>query len=142
MTKFLFVCTGNTCRSPIAGRILQLVPTLARPKPSNPYFRYGDAPVAVRLQSDCRDLMFKPQFTINNRINNSLLEIERARGFLDATNIKEGWIREMQSEALVAEAHYSTHITIQRDISKFAELQLVEEIAKSKTDPTKRYKLL
>jgi len=54
--------------------------------------------------------MFKPKFTITNKINNSLLEIERARGFLDAAKLKEEWIKDMQSEALILEAHHSTHI--------------------------------
>ena len=54
--------------------------------------------------------MFKPKFTITNLINNSLLEIERARGFLDAANLKEEWIKHMQSKAIILEAHHSTHI--------------------------------
>ncbi|MEE8168709.1 MAG: Fic family protein [Candidatus Hydrothermarchaeales archaeon] len=54
--------------------------------------------------------MFRLKFIITNRINNALLEIERARGFLDAAKLKEDWIKEMQSEALILEAHYSTHI--------------------------------
>lgn len=54
--------------------------------------------------------MFKPKLTITNKINKSLLEIERARGFLEATKLKEEWIKEMQSEALILESHYSTHI--------------------------------
>ncbi len=55
-------------------------------------------------------IMFNPKFTITNRINNSLLEIERARGFLDAAGLKEEWIEDMQSEAIILEAHHSTHI--------------------------------
>jgi len=31
-----------------------------------------------------KELMFKPEFKITNKINNALLEIERARGFLEA----------------------------------------------------------
>ncbi len=54
--------------------------------------------------------MFKPKFTITNKINKALLEIERARGFLEAAKLKESWIKEMQSEALILEAHHSTHI--------------------------------
>jgi hypothetical protein len=33
--------------------------------------------------------MFKPKFTITNKINNNLLEIERAKGFLEAAQLKE-----------------------------------------------------
>ena len=54
--------------------------------------------------------MFKPKFTITNNINKCLLEIERARGFLDAANLKDDWVKGMQSEALIVESHYSTHI--------------------------------
>jgi Fic family protein len=54
--------------------------------------------------------MFDPKFTITTAITNALLEIERARGFLDAANLKEAWIRDIQSEALILEAHHSTHI--------------------------------
>ena len=54
--------------------------------------------------------MLEPDFTITNKINNTLLEIERARGFLDAAKLKEDWIKEMQSEAFILEAHHSTHI--------------------------------
>ena len=54
--------------------------------------------------------MFKPKFTITNIITKALLEIERARGFLDAAKLKEDWVKEMQSEALILEAHHSTHI--------------------------------
>lgn len=54
--------------------------------------------------------MFEPRFTITNKMNNALLEIERARGFLDAAKLKEEWIVNMQSEALALEAHHSTHI--------------------------------
>jgi len=35
----------------------------------------------------------KAKFTITNKINNYLLKIERARGFLDATRLKEKWIK-------------------------------------------------
>ena len=54
--------------------------------------------------------MYRPRFIISNKINNELLEIERARGFLDATQLKGDWIQEMQSAALILEAHHSTHI--------------------------------
>lgn len=54
--------------------------------------------------------MFEPKYTITNKINNHHLEIERARGFLDAAKLKEEWIKDMQSEALILEAHHSTHI--------------------------------
>src|SRR3989304_1543748 len=54
--------------------------------------------------------MYRPKFIITHKINNELLEIERARGFLDAAQLKDDWIKEMQSAALILEAHHSTHI--------------------------------
>lgn len=54
--------------------------------------------------------MYRPKFIISNKINNDLLEIERARGFLDAAQLKGEWIKDMQSAALILEAHHSTHI--------------------------------
>ncbi len=53
---------------------------------------------------------FNPRFTITLKVNNALVEIERARGFLDAIKLKEDWFADMQKEALILEAHYSTHI--------------------------------
>jgi len=38
--------------------------------------------------------MFEPKFTISNSITNALLEIERARGFLDAAKFKKAWRKE------------------------------------------------
>ncbi len=38
--------------------------------------------------------MFEPKFTISNSITKVLLEIERARGFLDAAKLKEAWRKE------------------------------------------------
>jgi len=54
--------------------------------------------------------MFKPKFTITHKMNKDLLDIERARGFLEAAQLKGKWIREMQGEAIALEAHHSTHI--------------------------------
>ncbi len=53
---------------------------------------------------------FAPKFTITPKINNALVEIERVRGFLDAIKLKEDWFSDMQRQALILEAHYSTHI--------------------------------
>ena len=54
--------------------------------------------------------MFKPKFSITNRVNNNLTHIERVRGFLEATKLKENWLTQMRSKAFIAETHYSTHI--------------------------------
>jgi len=51
-----------------------------------------------------------PRFTISNALAADLTTIERARGFLDAATLSEQWIRRMSAEALVLEAHHTTHI--------------------------------
>ena len=53
---------------------------------------------------------FQPIFTITNPIAAALTRIERARGFLEAATLSEGWIRAMGERALVLEAHHTTHI--------------------------------
>lgn len=53
---------------------------------------------------------FSPKFTITPKINKALVEIERVRGFLDAVNLKDDWIVDMQKKALLLESHHSTHI--------------------------------
>lgn len=55
-------------------------------------------------------MTFKPIYRITDRIASDLTRIERVRGFLEATRLKEEWLKEMQSRALVIESHYSTHI--------------------------------
>ena len=52
----------------------------------------------------------KPIFTITNRITAGLTRIERARGFLEAATLSEGWVREMGRRAMLLEAHHTTHI--------------------------------
>jgi Fic family protein len=56
------------------------------------------------------DSSFQPQFTITNTITAALTQIERARGFLEATTLSDDWIKTMGERALVLEAHYTTHI--------------------------------
>ncbi len=53
---------------------------------------------------------FKPIFKITNRITAGLTRVERARGFLEAAELSEAWIREMGRRAFVREAHHTTHI--------------------------------
>jgi Fic family protein len=53
---------------------------------------------------------FEPRFTITHPIAASLTRIERARGFLEAANLSEAWVREMGQRALILEAHHTTHI--------------------------------
>src|SRR4030042_462223 len=54
--------------------------------------------------------MFNPKYRITPKINKALVEIERVRGFLDAVNLKDEWVSDMQKKALILESHYSTHI--------------------------------
>ncbi|MEA1927427.1 MAG: Fic family protein [Candidatus Auribacterota bacterium] len=53
---------------------------------------------------------FHPKFTITNAITAALTHIERACGFIDAATLSEDWIRQMGEQALIIEAHHSTHI--------------------------------
>lgn len=53
---------------------------------------------------------FNPKFTITNRMTAAITEIERARGFLEAARLSDDWVRDMGNQALIKEAHYTTHI--------------------------------
>jgi hypothetical protein len=78
-------------------------------------------------------MAFNPKFTITPKINKTLVEIERVRGFLDAVKLKDEWISDLQKKALILESHHSTHIE---------GTALSKIVAKSPTDPTKHYILL
>ncbi len=54
--------------------------------------------------------MFKPKLSITNSITNDLTAIERMRGFLEAETFSADWIGKMQNQALILEAHHTTHI--------------------------------
>lgn len=53
---------------------------------------------------------FQPQFTITNRMTQAITRIERARGFLEAAQLSADWVREVSEQALILEAHHTTHI--------------------------------
>ncbi|MCL4694797.1 MAG: Fic family protein [Candidatus Hydrogenedentes bacterium] len=53
---------------------------------------------------------FQPKFTITNRMTAAITRIERARGFLEAAQLSAEWVREMGAQALILEAHHTTHI--------------------------------
>jgi Fic family protein len=53
---------------------------------------------------------FNPKFTITNRMTGAITQIERARGFLEAARLSDDWVRDMGAEALIKEAHHTTHI--------------------------------
>ena len=52
----------------------------------------------------------KPRFTITHTITQGLARVERARGFLEASQLSESWVRQMSERALLLEAHHTTHI--------------------------------
>ncbi len=54
--------------------------------------------------------IFNPKFTITNRMTAAITQIERARGFLEAARLSDDWVRDMGAEALIKEAHHTTHI--------------------------------
>jgi Fic family protein len=51
-----------------------------------------------------------PTFSITNRMTAAITQIERARGFLEASHLSDDWVRDMGAKALVKEAHHTTHI--------------------------------
>lgn len=53
---------------------------------------------------------FKPKFTITNNMTAAITQIERARGFLEAARLSDEWVRDMGNQALIKEAHHTTHI--------------------------------
>lgn len=53
---------------------------------------------------------FAPRFTITNEVAAGLTAIERARGFLEAAALSDDWVRRMGQQALLREAHHTTHI--------------------------------
>ena len=53
---------------------------------------------------------FTPKFTITNRMTSAITRIERARGFLEAAQVSPDWVREVGEQALILEAHHTTHI--------------------------------
>lgn len=53
---------------------------------------------------------FNPKFTITNRMTSAITHIERTRGFLEAARLSDDWVRDMGAEALIKEAHHTTHI--------------------------------
>ena len=53
---------------------------------------------------------FVPKFTITNRMTSAITQIERAHGFLEAARLSDDWVREMGKQALIKEAHHTTHI--------------------------------
>ena len=53
---------------------------------------------------------FNPKFTITNRMTAAITQIERARGFLEAARLSDDWVRDMGNQALIKEAHHTTHI--------------------------------
>jgi Fic family protein len=54
--------------------------------------------------------MFTPKFTITNHMTAAITQIERARGFLEAARLSDDWISDMGNQALIKEAHHTTHI--------------------------------
>jgi hypothetical protein len=55
-------------------------------------------------------MTFAPTFTITNRMTQAITCIERARGFLEAAQLSADWVREVGEQALIREAHHTTHI--------------------------------
>ena len=54
--------------------------------------------------------LFSPKFTITQSMLNHLMEIEKARGFLQAVNLSPQWIKKTTRKAFLLETHHTTHI--------------------------------
>lgn len=55
-------------------------------------------------------MSFDPKFTITNRMTQAISRIERARGFLEAAQLSADWAHKESEQALIREAHHTTHI--------------------------------
>ena len=53
---------------------------------------------------------FSPKFKITQSMLNDLLQIEKARGFLEAAHLSSQWIEKMSRNAFLLETHHTTHI--------------------------------
>ena len=51
-----------------------------------------------------------PQFPISNAITQDWARVEQARGFLEAAQLSEQWVRQMSDRALLLAAYHTTHI--------------------------------
>lgn len=77
----------------------------------------------------------KPRFTITHQINQGIAQIERARGFLEAAQLSETWVRQMSAHALLLEAHHTTHIEGTRlTLAESAQAFAGEELLQADTD--------
>jgi len=80
-------------------------------------------------------MSFKPRFTITNSIASALTVIERARGFLEAATLSEQWIERMSAQALLLEAHHTTHIEgTQLTLAQAERLWAGEAVAEARKD--------
>ena len=53
---------------------------------------------------------FSPKFKITQSMLNHLMQIEKARGFLEAAHLSKQWVKKMSRNALLVETHHTTHI--------------------------------
>ena len=54
--------------------------------------------------------LFSPKFTITQSMLNHLMEIEKARGFLQAVHLSPQWVKKTSRKAFLLETHHTTHI--------------------------------
>ena len=76
-----------------------------------------------------------PHFTITHTIAQGLSRIERARGFLEAAQLSDNWVRQMSARALLLEAHHTTHIEGTRlTLAEAAQIFAGESVAQADVD--------
>ena len=76
-----------------------------------------------------------PHFSITHTITQGLSRIERARGFLEAAQLSDNWVRQMSARALLLEAHHTTHIEGTRlTLAEAAQIFAGESVAQADVD--------
>jgi len=81
---------------------------------------------------------FAPRFTLTHTMTTALAAIERARGFLEAATLSEAWLQRMSQQALLREAHHTTHIEgTQLTLAQAERLWSGEAVAEARDDDTR-----
>lgn len=81
---------------------------------------------------------FAPRFTITHSMTAALAAIERARGFLEAARLSEQWLRRMSQQALLREAHFTTHLEgTQLTLAQAERLWAGETLSEARSDDSR-----
>ncbi len=86
-------------------------------------------------------MSFSFEFDILPKVNQSIIEIERVRGFLDAIKSKGSWLVDLQNEILILESHGSTHIEGSK-LTLEESRDILENVPVQGADPEDKQELL